>query len=63
MAAKARTHRMLITLTFDRPCSPAEARAAARDNISGDFYPTAFRDSDPEKFVVRSFKPAPRRKP
>lgn len=59
--AKARRHQLVITVTFDRLCSKRDALAAVRDCIHGDFYPTTFREGDPERFKVRAFNALPAR--
>jgi hypothetical protein len=34
---KSRTHRLVVSLTFDRPVAAREARAPAADSIHGTF--------------------------
>jgi len=47
-------HSVLVTVTFDKPCTNAEALAAIRDTIHGDFYPVILtRDDAPDCFKVR----------
>jgi len=56
-----KSHQVLMRVTFDRPCTTAEAVAAVADNVNGEFYPTIFRDKAPEKFSIRSVVRAPKR--
>jgi hypothetical protein len=48
-----KSHYVMLSVVFDRPCSQAEADAAVRDNIHGVFYPTSLKATDPERFHVR----------
>jgi hypothetical protein len=53
---KSKTHRVVLELSFDRPCSVTHAVAQAKDCIHGQFYPTAFENSDPEVFTIKAVK-------
>lgn len=55
---KARSHELIIRVNFNKPCTLSHARLAARDCIHGDFYPTAIRPEDPDKFTVSRRWPA-----
>lgn len=56
----SRSHRLILRVTFDKPCTPAEAARAAADCIHGGFYLSFDRKSGPESFDVRSIKKAPK---
>ena len=56
--ARKKTHTLLVTLTFDKPCSQAFALHAARNNIHGDFWENPWEGQTASRFRVRSFKPA-----
>ena len=70
---RTRTHRVTLTVRFDRPCSRAWAVSAVRDEIHGEFYPVVYVSHfdrpgwtpEPETFRVlgaRSADQKPRRK-
>jgi hypothetical protein len=59
--ANPRTHQVILTLTFNKPCTAKFARDAARDCIHGDFFPTSYFNH-PGHFKVRGVKTAPRKK-
>lgn len=64
----ARTHRVTLTVTFDKPLSRRQAVAEVKDNIHGQFYTSApgidwqdWRVSStryPDAFTVRSVRSA-----
>ena len=54
------SHRVLVRVRFDRPCTRAEAVRAVRDNVNGEFYPFIPRDKGPELFRIRSVAPVPK---
>jgi hypothetical protein len=57
--AKTRTHRVLVTLTFDKPCTKTEAAAMFRDNVHGTFYPSPLARGDgPDTLKIRGVKAA-----
>lgn len=56
--AREKTHTLMLTVTFDRECSKAEARTMVADNIHGEFFPVPLREDGPEKFKVLSIKAA-----
>lgn len=60
MAKRQNTHRLVITVTFNKPCSATHARQEVADCIHGTFYPTERAHDDPGEFRVRSFKPLPK---
>lgn len=62
MPRRQRKHAMVIHVTFDKPCSAAEARREVRNCIHGEFYCDDYwqRDGAPEVFKVRSFRPLPK---
>lgn len=53
------THRVVVTVTFDRPCTAKHAAACVRDEIHGEFFPFA-REGEPEEFRVRGVRALPR---
>ncbi len=63
---KARTHRVTLTVTFDKPCTRKVAVAEVRDNIHGEFYPSGAglqswewpTPGYPETFKIRSVRSA-----
>lgn len=57
MRKLSRSHRVVMTLTFDKPCTVQHATREARDCIHGQFHPTQYRPEDPEAFKVRGIKP------
>jgi hypothetical protein len=57
----SKSHQVLLRVTFDRPCTQAEAVVAVKENIHGDFYPFFTRDKAPEVFWVRSVARTPKR--
>lgn len=56
MAAQ-RKHRLILSLTFDKPMTAIQAARAAADCIHGQFYPTG-DDGPAEEFKIRSIKRA-----
>lgn len=54
-----KTHKVMMTLTFDKPVSASKAAEFARDNIHGDFYPNKLDDEDPGKFRVKTIQRMP----
>lgn len=56
--AKQRTHRFVLTITMDKPCSAKLALREARDTIYGQHYCTQFNDHEPGEFRVRSIRRA-----
>lgn len=54
---KSRTHKLIVNVTFDKPCSKAHAAKEFADCIYGEFYPTQFKDDDPGTFRIRSVNP------
>jgi hypothetical protein len=63
---KARTHRVTLTVTFDKPCTRKVAVAEVRDNIHGLFFASgaglpkweSWAPGYPEEFKVRSVRSA-----
>lgn len=53
---KKRQHQLVITISFDRPCTKAHAIDSARQCIHGELFPYAFNDGDPETMTVRGFR-------
>lgn len=55
-----RTHLLTVRVTFDCPCTKAEAAAAFRDCVYGPFYPFVARPTGapvgPEMFSISSVK-------
>jgi hypothetical protein len=51
---KKRSHRVVLHLTFDQPCSATHATAMAKDCIHGDFYPTSLNEKDPGLMKVKT---------
>ena len=58
--AKSRTHKVIVNVTFDKPCSRTHAVEQFHDCIYGTYYPTAFESDQPEEFWIRSVKSAPK---
>jgi hypothetical protein len=59
MAKPSRTHRVVMSVTFDKPCGTKEAAWHIRNAIYGEFYSS--RDLDgPESFKVRGVAPMKR---
>lgn len=48
----SRVHRVVLTVTFDKPCNKGEATSIVRSCIYGDFYPNGANDHAPEQFRV-----------
>lgn len=57
--AMRKSHRVVVSLTFDKPCTKAEATAAFRDCVHGEFYPYIPRDDGPGEFRIRGVRTAP----
>lgn len=58
--AKSRTHRVLVTVAFDKPCTKAQAAFMFRDNVHGTFYPQPLPNGDgPDSFTIRAVKSEP----
>lgn len=57
--AMSKSHKVVVSLTFDQPCTKAEATAAFRDCVHGEFYPYLPRDGAPGEFRIRAVKTAP----
>lgn len=51
-AKPSRVHRVVLTVTFDKPCNKGEATSIVRDCVSGDFYPSTNTVGQPEQFRV-----------
>lgn len=49
MAKKVRTHKVVVTLSFNKPISRADAVREAKDNIHGDFYTSFGWQQDDER--------------
>lgn len=49
----SRTHKVVLKVTFNRPCSASDAVSYVKDNIHGDFYPTQHEYNAPDEFTVR----------
>lgn len=54
---KKKTHLVTMRITFDKPCTKRHAAKEAANCIHGEFYPTAYEATDPEKFRVQSIRP------
>lgn len=69
MATKKKTHRFVISITFDKPTSKTWALKEVRGCIYGQFimtpwvFLTQWPDSDPEEFRVRSITRLPNEDP
>lgn len=61
MPKPSRSHKVIVTVTFNRPTTPAKAARMFADNIHGEFYTAMFWEDRkaPDTFKVRSVKPAP----
>lgn len=59
---KKRTHTLNITVTFERPCGQRHATRAVSDCIHGEFYPVAFKESDPQTFKIKKVSAKPSRR-
>jgi hypothetical protein len=60
---KQRTHRVTLTVTFDKPCTRKVALEELRDNIHGEFFTTCYAlgtppQIHPDKFKIRSVRSA-----
>lgn len=51
-AKPSRVHRVVLTVTFDKPCNKGEATSIVRDCIYGEFYPNNINVDAPEQFRV-----------
>lgn len=53
-----RRHQFVITVTFDKPCTKAEALLEVKDCIHGEFFTSAWdgRERFPQEFVVKGFR-------
>lgn len=58
----SKSHKVVVSVTFDQPCTKAEAVDAFRDCIHGIFYPTILREAAPLEFKIRGIKAAPEEK-
>lgn len=56
---KSRTHTVMVTVTFDKPCTRRIALRELKDTIHGNEYCTQFEDSEPGEYRVRTVKMAP----
>jgi len=63
MAKAAKTHTLLVRVTFNRPCTRSDAVAAVRESIWGDFYPYMRGDNAPDHFKVAGARSAKVHKP
>lgn len=50
---------LLVRVTFDKPVSRSEAKAAFADSIHGTHYVHTWNDEDASEFTIRGVKPAP----
>jgi hypothetical protein len=49
---KAKRHTVLLTVTFDKPCTRKLALREVRDTIHGTTYCTQYKDSEPGEYKV-----------
>ncbi len=53
MTKLTKVHDILVRVRFDKSISRTAAVAAFRDNVHGEFYPTAYNDSDAETMNIK----------
>lgn len=53
---KQKTHKLTVTVRFDRPVTKAEAAREFRDVVHGEFYPGTY--SDAEEMTVKGARPS-----
>jgi len=58
--AKNKRHEICLVVTFNKPCTKADAVRTAKDCIHGDFYPNSEKDGAPDKMKVVIIKSKPR---
>jgi len=51
--AKNRVHRIVLTVRFDKPCSPRKAAAHVRNLCIGEYFTTVLHEGDPGKFRIQ----------
>ena len=56
MAKKSRTHKIVMTVVFNRACTRQMAVYEARNNIHGEFYTDGLEDGAPDSFKVRGMR-------
>ncbi len=56
---KSRRHTLSVNVRFDKACTPEWARRQTSDCVYGDFYPTSYIETDPEKMTLGRFRPLP----
>jgi len=61
--AKTQTHKLIVTVRFDRKCTAAHARREFADCIHGLHYPTQRDDSEPGEFRIGRVTIARKEKP
>ena len=56
-----KSHKVLVSVTFDRPCTKREALEAMRDTIYGEHYMGMVfdRPKGPESFRIKGMRTAP----
>ena len=52
----SKTHTVMVTVTFDKPCTKKVALRELRDTIHGKNYCTQYKDSEPGEYTIRSVK-------
>lgn len=58
--ARKKTHKVLVSVKFDAPCTAREAAAIFSDNVYGEFYPSPLaRGGGPESMRVGRSVPKP----
>jgi hypothetical protein len=61
-----RAHKVVLNVTFNRGCTPAEAAEMIKDTIGGEYFPTSRRTDGPDFLKVRSaskWPPAIKKRP
>lgn len=53
---KSKTHKVEITLRFDKPCTKKQALLTARDCICRFNKPTAYYEKDPDMFQIGTIR-------
>lgn len=49
-------HTVLVTVTFDKPCTKKVALRELRDTIHSKNYCTQYKDDEPGEYTIRSVK-------
>lgn len=53
---KSKMHTVLVTVSFDKPCSRKIALRELKDTIHGNEYCTQFDESEPGEYHVRTVR-------